>query len=136
MAMTAPVAAPPQSLILSVRMTPESRGEKSTPPAQGVIMTAPGLVRTVVPTTVGALLSFLATHGIQVDSTTENALAVGLTGVLGGAYWLVANALQSRWPLAGLLLGSTARPTYTGRHRKTSADPATATSDTSPEDRQ
>lgn len=99
-------------------------------------MAAPGLVRTVVPTIVGAVLSFLATHDIQVDSTTENALSIALTGVLGGAYWLVADALQSRWPLAGLLLGSTARPTYTGRHRKTSADPTTATSDTSPDDRQ
>lgn len=98
-------------------------------------MATPGLVRTVVPTIVGATGAFLATHNIQLDSATENALSIALTGILGGAYWLGVDALQSRWPLVGLLLGSTAKPTYTGRHRKTSTDPTTATSD-SPDDRQ
>ncbi len=89
-------------------------------------MATPGLVRTVVPTIVGAILSFLATHNIEVTGAAENALSIALTGILGGTYWVVADALQSRWPLAGLLLGSTARPTYQGRHRKSSEDPTSA----------
>ncbi|WP_428957929.1 hypothetical protein [Streptomyces sp. cg35] len=97
-------------------------------------MPTPAIVRTVVPMIVGAALSFLATHNIHVDTTTEHALNLGLTGALGAAYYVVAYALESRWPLMGYLLGSNARPTYAGKHRKTSSAPTSATSG-SPEDR-
>lgn len=84
-------------------------------------MPAPALVRTIVPSIVGFVLAFLASHNIHVSAEVQEYLTGGLTVVLGTAYYVVASLLQSRWPLAGLLLGSTARPTYTGRHRKTSA---------------
>ncbi|MGW7100409.1 hypothetical protein [Streptomyces sp. NPDC054838] len=82
----------------------------------------------------GTILSFLATHNVKVDDSEGLLLAQGLTGAFAFAYYLVASLLQTRWPLAGLLLGSTARPIYEGKHRKASSDPATATSG-SPEDR-
>jgi len=122
--------------LLSADTALAARDEKTLSPARGVTMATPGLVRTVVPAIVGAALSFAATHNITVPAEWESEISFALTGLLTGVYWLVADALQSRWPLAGLLLGSTAKPTYTGRHRKTSADPATATSDTPPDDRQ
>lgn len=99
-------------------------------------MPATALVRTITPMIVGFILAFLASHNIHASAEFTQNLTGLLTVVLGGAYYVVAHMLQSRWPLAGLLLGSTARPTYTGRHRKTSTpDPATATSDPTPEDR-
>ncbi|MET7363256.1 hypothetical protein ABZS76_33130 [Streptomyces sp. NPDC005562] len=97
-------------------------------------MPAPALVRTVVPMIVGAVLSFLATYSVHVDTATEHALNLGLTGVLGATYYVVVYALESRWPALGFLLGSNARPMYAGKHRKASSDPTTATSG-SPEDR-
>lgn len=96
-------------------------------------MPTPAVVRTIVPVIVGAILSFLATRGITVDSNFNEALIFVLTAVITGVYYVVLLKLESRWPIAGVLLGSTARPTYEGRHRKASISPATATSDT-PED--
>ncbi|MFE0490230.1 hypothetical protein [Streptomyces griseoaurantiacus] len=112
-----------------------ARGDSPLRPL-GVTVSSPtpGLVRTIVPAIVGSALSFLAAHHVSVPSDWETPLELGLTGLLGGAYWYAADLLQSRWPAAGLLLGSTARPTYTGRHRKTSVRPTTATSDLPPED--
>ncbi|MEU6362297.1 hypothetical protein [Streptomyces albidoflavus] len=97
-------------------------------------MPTPALIRTIVPATVGAILSLLATYNIDVSGETAAALAVGLTGALTGVYYAVVSALSARWPLVGYLLGSNARPTYAGKHRKASSRPATATPD-SPEDR-
>jgi hypothetical protein len=105
-------------------------------PARGVqVLTSPAVVRTIVPSIVGLVLAFLASHNIHVSTEVQGDLTGLLTVVIGGAYYVAASLLQSRWPLAGLLLGSTARPTYTGRHRKPSAiDPTTATSDSPPAD--
>jgi hypothetical protein len=106
-------------------------------PAGGVqVLTPPAIVRTISPMAAGFVLAFLASHNIQVSAQYQEYLVGGLTVLLGGAYYVVASALQSRWHFAGLLLGSTAKPTYTeGRHRKTSIGSTTATSN-SPDDRQ
>jgi xanthosine utilization system XapX-like protein len=80
---------------------------------------------------VGFVLAFLASYNVHASAEFTQNLTGLLTVVLGAAYYALAHLLQSRWPLAGLLLGSTARPTYEGRHRrKASISPATATSDT------
>ncbi|MFI0967089.1 hypothetical protein ACH4S8_37745 [Streptomyces sp. NPDC021080] len=97
-------------------------------------MPSPAIVRTISPMIAGVVLAFLAKHNIHVSAEYQGYLDGALPVVLGGAYYLVAAALQSRWPLAGALLGSTARPTYEGRHRKGQPGPATATSDITPED--
>ncbi|MFE6000284.1 hypothetical protein ACFQ6C_26045 [Streptomyces sp. NPDC056454] len=97
---------------------------------------APAAARTIAPIAVGAVLTFLATRwGIAVDEGTQEYLVLGLSGVLSAAYYVVVLALESRWPRLGILLGSTARPTYEGKHRKASFRPATATPG-SPEDHQ
>lgn len=90
----------------------------------------PAVVRTIVPAIVGAVLSFFATRGITVDSTFREALGFILTAALTGVYYVVLLKLETRWPLAGFLLGSTARPTYVGSStRKAITGPATATPD-------
>lgn len=125
----------PFSWVLSGHTCLTARGEKS--PARGdTVLTPPAIIRTVVPSIVGFILAFLASHNIHVGADVQEYLTGLLTVALGGVYYIAASALQSRWPLAGLLLGSTAKPTYTGRHRRTSSpDPTTATSDLTPEDR-
>lgn len=131
--MTAPATARLAAPLLSGHTFSATRTEES--PAGGVqVLTPPAIVRTIVPSIVGFVLAFLASHNIHVGADVQEYLTGGLTVALGGAYYVVASVLQSRWPLAGLLLGSTARPTYAGRHRKPSTDPATATPET-PEDR-
>lgn len=128
------ITQPPTAVpsILSCTFSGATRDEKS--PARGAHVPTPALVRTFVPMLVGSVLSFFATHGIDVSPQAEEALTVGSSAVLGGTYYFVVSALESRWPVAGLLLGSTARPTYAAKHRKASIGPATATPD-SPEDR-
>lgn len=92
----------------------------------------PAAVRTITPVIAGGIISFFATRGIEVDGAAREYLVFGLTIVITVAYYLIPLALESRWPVIGLLLGSTARPTYSGRHRKqASPSPATATSDSS-----
>ncbi|MGW1436852.1 hypothetical protein ACWD7M_16575 [Streptomyces griseus] len=97
---------------------------------------APAAVRTVAPIVVGAVLTFLATRwGIVVSADTQEYLVLGLSGVLAAAYYVVLLALESRWPQLGILLGSTARPTYEGKHRRVGSHPAAATP-VSPDDHQ
>lgn len=96
-------------------------------------MPLPALVRTAAPIVVAAIVNFLARYNIEVDGTTQEALLYGVSGLVALVYYAVVSKLQDRWPIAGILLGSTARPTYEGRHRKAITSPATATSD-SPED--
>lgn len=99
------------------------------------MLQAPALIRTYVPIVVGALISFLATYNVNVDSTVQAGLVLGLTGLLQAAYYAVVSLLETRWPLAGLLLGSTARPSYEGRHRKAADPGSAAATSSSPEDR-
>jgi hypothetical protein len=125
----------PYSTVLSGEVLDAARGEKSLPLHRGALVPTPAIVRTVVPMIVGALLSFLATYNVHLDTTTEHALSLGLTGLLGAVYYVVVYALETRWPALGFLLGSNARPTYAGKHRRVvSSDPATATPD-APENR-
>jgi hypothetical protein len=99
------------------------------------MLQTPAYIRSFALIVVGALINFLTTYNVHLDSGTEQALALGLTGLLTGVYYFAVTLLESRWPLVGLLLGSTARPSYTGRHRKSvGSGSATATS-SSPEDR-
>ncbi|MCX4799574.1 hypothetical protein OG497_37605 [Streptomyces sp. NBC_01242] len=98
-------------------------------------MPTPAIVRTIVPVIVGAILSFLATRGITVDGAFNEALTYAFTAVITGVYYVTLLKLESRWPIAGFLLGSTARPTYEGRHRKASTGSTAATSST-PENQQ
>jgi uncharacterized membrane protein (DUF441 family) len=69
-------------------------------------------VRTAVPAGVGVAAAWLGTKGLDVDP--QDALAVGAS--VGGAatvfYQATVSTLQRKWPIVGVLLGSTKSPTY------------------------
>lgn len=97
-------------------------------------MQIPALVRTYVPLAVGFLISWLATLGVNVNSDGRTALVSGVTAVITAVYYTVAHALETRWSVFSLLLGSTNTPSYS-RNSSAATRSATATSSTTPEDR-
>lgn len=81
------------------------------------------LIRTIVPTVVGAALAWLIANGVDLDPATAEtdvnqataaALSTALIAVCIGAYYAAARALEQRWPQAGWLLGAAQQPTYRG----------------------
>lgn len=79
------------------------------------------LIRTIVPTAVGAVAAYLVTRfGITIDSAS---LELALVSVLTGAYYAAARALEARYPWAGFLLGYKAPPTYAPNEPDTTAGP-------------
>lgn len=71
------------------------------------------LIRTWVPIAVGAVLSWLAARGFNLDEEATYGLTAFLTGLGGAVYYALARALESRWPALGrLLLGSSKAPAY------------------------
>ncbi|WP_353707595.1 hypothetical protein ABRQ22_17190 [Cellulosimicrobium sp. ES-005] len=74
------------------------------------------LVRTVVPIGVGALISWLALRGVEVEESAQNALISGATALIIAAYYAAARALETRWPWFGYLLGTRSEPTYDRKH--------------------
>ena len=71
-------------------------------------------IRTYVPILVGALIAWLATMGLNLDTDTQSGLVIFLTGALQALYYFVARVIERRWPQSGsFLLGSSAKPVYT-----------------------
>lgn len=70
------------------------------------------VIRTIVPSIVGAVASFLAAKGIDVDAEAVAGLTSFLTALFAGIYYVVARLLEKRYPKAGYLLGATKQPTY------------------------
>jgi hypothetical protein len=70
------------------------------------------VIRTAVPAGVGALSSWLLVRGIELDATTQQALTVALTTLLGTAYYIGVRWLSKRIPWTGWLLGYPAIPVY------------------------
>lgn len=72
------------------------------------------LIRTWVPIAVGALISWLASLGLNVGEQANTGLTIFLTGLLTAVYYLLARLLERRWPVIGrILLGSSRQPEYT-----------------------
>lgn len=71
------------------------------------------LIRTYVPIAVGAVVSWLATRGINLDSAAAAGLASFLTGILSAVYYLAVRLLEKKFPQLGWLLGSAKKPEYT-----------------------
>lgn len=69
-------------------------------------------IRTLVPLAVGALVSYFATLGLEIDSDTQSSLIIGLTGVIQAIYYLIVRMLEEKFPKLGILLGSTKKPEY------------------------
>lgn len=71
------------------------------------------LVRTYVPIAVGAVISWLASVGLDVGADAEVGLTIFLTAIVTGLYYLLARTLEAKWPaIGGVLLGSTKKPVY------------------------
>lgn len=73
------------------------------------------LIRTIAPALVGAILSWLALHGLDLPSGDREAVTAAVTGVLVVVYYAVVRALESKWPKLGVLLGVPAAPEYGGQ---------------------
>jgi CBS-domain-containing membrane protein len=78
-------------------------------------------IRTAVPAAVGSLIAWLATKGLEIDPAEATGLILAIGGACVTLYQVAVSTLQRRWPIVGVLLGSTKVPTYKpglseGRH--------------------
>lgn len=72
-----------------------------------------GLVRTYVPITVGAVLSWLAVEfGVVVPDDLKSQATVFLTGLVIAVYYTAVRLLAQQWPSFERLLGVATQPTY------------------------
>lgn len=69
-------------------------------------------IRTYTPIAAGALASWLATVGLNIDTGAQAGLVVFLTAVLQAVYYFIARLLEKKFPQLGILLGATAQPVY------------------------
>jgi hypothetical protein len=83
------------------------------------------LVRTIVPTLVGAFATVLLTAGIELDEETKTAVAVALTGLFAGTNYAIIRYIASKVPWTGWLLGHPAVPVYEMPKALTKAKTAT-----------
>lgn len=70
------------------------------------------LIRTVVPTIVGAFVAWLASLGLNLEEESSAALIIALTGLFTGAYYTAVRWLGERYPWVNWLLGYNSTPTY------------------------
>lgn len=81
-----------------------------TTPAPVVAGIGTSIVRTVVPLIVGALISWAAKAGLELD---DGAIASALTVIVTTVYYAVVRVLEARIaPAWGWLLGVAKVPTY------------------------
>jgi len=65
---------------------------------------AANLIRTYVPIIVGAIVSTLVAHGIQVSPSAEASAIIAMTGMFSAAYYTIARVLEEKWPAVGAVL--------------------------------
>lgn len=70
------------------------------------------LIRTVVPSLVGAGFAWLASVGFELDGETQSALIVGLVALFTGLYYAGVTAAAKKWPWFQWLLGVGVSPSY------------------------
>jgi len=81
-------------------------------------------IRTFVPVAVGSVATWLLTLGVELDAETQAAAVTAGTGVLIAVYYVVARALERKWPAFGFLLGSQVEPEYAGRGKRIAGEHA------------
>lgn len=69
-------------------------------------------VRTAVPAAVGSLIAWLATKGLVLDPAEATGLILAVGGACVTLYQVIVSTLQRKWPVVGVLLGSTKVPVY------------------------
>lgn len=73
------------------------------------------LIRTFVPTAVGAALAWLAARGVVVDADTSGLLVAGLVAVCTTLYYSLVTYLEREVsPAFGWMLGVAKAPSYEG----------------------
>ena len=70
------------------------------------------IIRTVVPIVVGTIASALATVGFQLSDEGAELIGTILGALIAIAYYVIARALEQKFPNAGVLLGKPSRPVY------------------------
>lgn len=85
-------------------------GFPKQPAYTGVADLWASVVRTGIPTIVGAVLGALAALGLNLDPQTQSGLVVLLVAILQALYYAAAKALVARWPATGWLLGGVPAP--------------------------
>lgn len=73
---------------------------------------AVSFIRTAVPYIVGALVSWLATKGVELDEAASAGLSTFLTALFGSVYYLVFRFLEQKYPELGRFLGVARKPKY------------------------
>ena len=68
--------------------------------------------RTGVAAAFGSLFGWLASRGLDLDPEAQTAVIVAVTGACITAWQVLVSTLQRKWPIIGILLGSTRQPTY------------------------
>ena len=69
-------------------------------------------VRTAVPAAVGSLIAWLAVKGVVLDPAQATGLILAVGGACVTVYQVLVSTLQRKWPIVGVLLGSTKVPVY------------------------
>ncbi len=67
------------------------------------------VVRTVVPIVVGFILTLALKAGVELDSVAVQGL---VQAVFTSLYYIIARAIETYKPKAGLMLGKAKKPTY------------------------
>ena len=98
------------------------------------------LIRTVVPVIVGAVITWLAGIGLNLDVAGQEGLALTLTVIFTAAYYFVVRFIEERVPWVGVFLGYANAPAFYVNPQTDQVNPApslnlnVARSDTSAED--
>jgi CBS-domain-containing membrane protein len=69
-------------------------------------------VRTAVPAAIGSFIAWLAVKGIVLDPAEATGLILAVGGACVTLYQVAVSTLQRKWPIVGVLLGSTKMPSY------------------------
>ena len=70
-------------------------------------------LRTAVPAGVGGVAAWLGTKGLDVAPADALAVGAGVASTATIVYQAIVSTVQRRWPIVGVLLGSTKLPQYT-----------------------
>lgn len=93
-------------------------GVTAVPEYTGVDNLWASVIRTGIPTVVGAAVTALASGlFLHLDAATQTGLIVGITGVVQAAYYALAAFLERRFPATRVLLGNVGTPEYAAKHR-------------------
>ncbi|MGH8878487.1 MAG: hypothetical protein ACRD0P_14275 [Stackebrandtia sp.] len=81
-------------------------------PNPGLGDVARSLIRTWVPIAVAALVTWLASIGVDLPAEQSAGLATAAVTIISGLYYTAARIGEKQWPWLGYLLGSKTPPTY------------------------